>query len=83
MGPPLFFWVDDFGNIKHTKSGDSFFVISKSLKLTEITARDFAARKKIFREMATRSARIVSGDPAVRRRSLAPVLLVQCQEKKE
>jgi len=33
----------------------------------------FAARKKLFREMATRSARIVSGDLAVRRRSLAPV----------
>jgi len=44
-----------------------------SLKLTESTARDFAARKKIFREMATRSARIVSGDLAARRRSLAPV----------
>jgi hypothetical protein len=47
--------------------------LTKSLKLTESTARDFAARKKIFREMATRSARIVSGDLAVRRRSLAPV----------
>jgi hypothetical protein len=47
--------------------------LTKSLKLTESTARDFAARKKLFREMATRSARIVSGDLAVRRRSLAPV----------
>jgi len=44
-----------------------------SLKLTESTARDFAARKNVFREMAVRSARIVSGDLAVRRRSLAPV----------
>jgi hypothetical protein len=47
--------------------------LTKSLKLTESTARDFAARKKLFREMATRSARIASGDLAVRRRSLAPV----------
>jgi len=46
---------------------------NQSLKLTESTARFFAARKKIFREMVTRSARIVSGDLAVRRRSLAPV----------
>ena len=45
----------------------------QSLKLTESTARDFAARKNSFREMATRSARIVSSDLAVRRRSLAPV----------
>ena len=44
-----------------------------SLKLTENTACFWSARKKLFREMATRSARIVSGDPAVRRRSLAPV----------
>jgi hypothetical protein len=44
-----------------------------SLKLTEITAGFFAARKNLFREMATRSARIVSGDLAVRCRSLAPV----------
>ena len=47
--------------------------LTMSLKLTESTAHDFAARKKLFREMATRSARIVSGDLAVRRRSLAPV----------
>jgi hypothetical protein len=45
----------------------------QSLKLTEIAVDDFAARKKLFREMATRSARIVSDDLAVRRRSLAPV----------
>jgi len=45
----------------------------QSLKLTEIAVDDFAARKNSFREMATRSARIVSGDLAVRRRSLAPV----------
>jgi hypothetical protein len=44
-----------------------------SLKLTEITACFFAARKKLFREMATRAARIVYDDPATRRRSLAPV----------
>ena len=43
-----------------------------SLKLTESTARDFAAHKKFFREIAVRAARIVSGDLAVRRRSLAP-----------
>jgi hypothetical protein len=53
-------------NIQHRR-------LTKSLKLTESTARDFAARTKFFREMATRSARIVSGDLAVRRRSLAPV----------
>jgi hypothetical protein len=47
--------------------------LTMSLKLTESTARDFAARKKLFREMATRSARIVYDDLAVRRRSLAPV----------
>ena len=39
------------------------------LGLTENTVDDFAARKKPFREMATRSAHIVSGDLAVRRRS--------------
>jgi hypothetical protein len=32
---------------------------NQSLKLTESTARDFAARKKLFREMATFAARIV------------------------
>jgi hypothetical protein len=32
---------------------------NQSLKLTEITARDFTARKKFFREMATSAARIV------------------------
>jgi hypothetical protein len=47
--------------------------LTKSLKLTESTARDFAAHKKFFREMATRAARIVYDDLAVRRRSLAPV----------
>ena len=46
---------------------------NQSLKLTESTVDDFAARKNLFREMATRSARIASIDPAVRRRSLAPV----------
>ena len=44
-----------------------------SLKLTVSTACFGSARKNLFREMATRSARIVSGDLAVRRRSLAPV----------
>jgi hypothetical protein len=53
-------------NIQHRR-------LTKSLKLTENTACFSAARKKSFREMATRSARIVSGDLAVRRRSLAPV----------
>jgi hypothetical protein len=47
--------------------------LTMSLKLTENTACFFAARKNLFREMATRSARIVSGDLAARRRSLAPV----------
>jgi hypothetical protein len=47
--------------------------LTMSLKLTESTARDFAARKKLFREMAARAARIVYDDLAVRRRSLAPV----------
>ena len=46
---------------------------NQSLKLTESTVGDFAARKKLFREMATFAARIVYDDPAVRRRSLAPV----------
>ena len=46
---------------------------NQSLKPTEITARFCSARKNLFREMATRSARIVSDDLAVRRRSLAPV----------
>jgi hypothetical protein len=46
---------------------------NQSLKLTESTACFCAARKILFREMATRSARIVSGDLAVHRRSLAPV----------
>jgi hypothetical protein len=40
-----------------------------SLKLTESTACFSAARKKLFREIATRSARIVSGDLATRCRS--------------
>jgi hypothetical protein len=47
--------------------------LTKSLKLTENTARDFTARKKLFREMATRVARMVYVDLAVRCRSLAPV----------
>jgi hypothetical protein len=46
---------------------------NQSLKLTESTACFFAARKKLFREMATRAARTVYDDLAVRRRSLAPV----------
>jgi len=46
---------------------------NQSLKLTESTACFCAARKNLFREMASRSARIASGDLAVRRRSLAPV----------
>ena len=45
----------------------------QSLKLTESTVDDFAARKKLFREMAVRAARIVYDDLAARRRSLAPV----------
>jgi hypothetical protein len=45
----------------------------QSLKLTENTARDFAARRRLFREMATLAARMRYDDPAVRRRSLAPV----------
>ena len=44
-----------------------------SLKLTESTARDFAAHKKVFREVAASAARMHYDDPAVRRRSLAPV----------
>jgi hypothetical protein len=47
--------------------------LTKSLKLTEITACFSAARKKLFREMATFAARIVYDDLAARRRSLAPV----------
>jgi hypothetical protein len=46
---------------------------NQSLKLTENTACFSAARKNLFREMATLAARIVYDDPAVRRRSLAPV----------
>src|SRR5450759_673873 len=45
--------------------------LTKSLKLTENTACFSAARKKLFREMATRAARIVYDDLAARRRSLA------------
>ena len=45
----------------------------QSLKLTESTACFSAARNKLFREMATRAARIVYDDLAARRRSLAPV----------
>jgi hypothetical protein len=47
--------------------------LTKSLKLTESTARDFAAHKKFFREMATSSARMSYNEPAARCRSLAPV----------
>jgi hypothetical protein len=46
---------------------------NQSLKLTENTACFSAARKKLFREMATFAARTVYDDLAVRRRSLAPV----------
>jgi hypothetical protein len=53
-------------NIQHRR-------LTKSLKLTEITACFSAARKKLFREMATRSARKRYNEPAARRRSLAPV----------
>jgi hypothetical protein len=44
-----------------------------SLKLTENTACFSAARKNLFREIATRAARIVCDDLAARCRSLAPV----------
>jgi len=47
--------------------------LTMSLKLTENTARFSAARKKIFREIATFAARIVYDDLAARCRSLAPV----------
>jgi hypothetical protein len=53
-------------NIQHRR-------LTKSLKLTESTARFSAARKKLFREMATLAARIVHDDLAARCRSLAPV----------
>jgi hypothetical protein len=53
-------------NIQHRR-------LTKSLKLTESTVRDFAAHKKVFREMATSAARIFYDDLAVRCRSLAPV----------
>jgi hypothetical protein len=46
---------------------------NQSLKLTENTACIFAARKQLFREMATLAARIVYDDLAALRRSLAPV----------
>jgi hypothetical protein len=46
---------------------------NQSLKLTENTACFFAAREKLFREMATLAARVVYDDPAARCRSLAPV----------
>jgi hypothetical protein len=44
-----------------------------SLKLTENTVCFSAARKELFREMATLAARVVYDDLAARRRSLAPV----------
>jgi hypothetical protein len=47
--------------------------LTMSLKLTKSTARDFTARKNLFREMATVAARIVYVDLAARCRSLAPV----------
>ncbi len=47
--------------------------LTMSLKLTESTARDLAAREIFFREMVASAARIVYVDPAVRCRSLAPV----------
>jgi hypothetical protein len=46
---------------------------NQSLKLTDYTACFSAARKILFREMATLAARIVYDNLAVRRRSLAPV----------
>jgi hypothetical protein len=46
---------------------------NQSLKLTESTVDDLAAREKFFREMATSAARMRYDDPAARRRSLAPV----------
>jgi hypothetical protein len=49
-----------------------------SLKLTENTARDFAARKLFFREMATPAARMRYNEPTARRRSLAPVRYTAC-----
>jgi hypothetical protein len=51
----------------------SGLLANQSLKLTENTACFSAARKKLFREMATRAARMRYDDPAARRRSLAPV----------
>src|SRR5450759_922666 len=51
----------------------SYRRLTKSLKLTENTACFSAARKNLFREMATRAARIVCDDLAARCRSLAPV----------
>jgi hypothetical protein len=47
--------------------------LTMSLKLTESTARFSAARKKLFREMATLAARVVYDNPAARCRSLAPI----------
>jgi hypothetical protein len=47
--------------------------LTMSLKLTENTARFSAARKKLFREMATLAARVVYDNPTARRRSLAPI----------
>jgi hypothetical protein len=46
---------------------------NQSLKLTEMTVEDFAARRKFFKEMAMSVARIVYMELAARRRSLAPV----------
>ena len=63
-------------NNRYLLAAASLYALSPpnhSLKLTERTACFYAARKKLFREMATRSARIASDDQAVRRRSLAPV----------
>ena len=47
--------------------------LTRSLKLTEITIDDFAARCATIRKMATPRARIFYKEPAARRRSLAPI----------
>ena len=46
---------------------------NQSLKLTEPAVDDFAARCGTISQMATSLARIVLMEPAVRRRSLAPI----------
>jgi hypothetical protein len=72
-------WEALLSTSKHSASNSVNFALTqyrrltKSLKLTESTACFSAARKKLFREMAARAARMRYDDPAVRCRSLAPV----------